>query len=165
MANVDIDFFKPAPPEKRASENIDNLLSQFNSQANNDWSIPEAVMCLLLSSAVADGVFSPEEQSELTALARRARTLKGLDNNKLAQVNALVRKRLEERPEGVKEACEALPGDMRLSIFAHCVDICLADGVLQQPESDFLNRIAGHMKLSREDATNVLGVMLTKNRY
>lgn len=165
MADVDIDFFKPAPPEKRASENIDNLLNQFNSQASNDWAIPEAVMCLLLSSAVADGTFSAEEQAELTALAKRARTLKGLDNNKLAQINSLVRQRLEQRPEGVREACEALPGDMRLSIFAHCVDICLADGVLQQPETDFLNKIAAHMKLSREDATNVLSVMLTKNRY
>ncbi len=165
MADVDIFFFKAAPPEQVAANSIDSLLDQFRNHRANDWSIQEAFMCLILSAAVCDGSFTPEEDAEVRALALRTRTLKSLDPAKLAAVNQTVKQRLGSRPEGVREACEALPADMRLAVFAHCVDVCLADGIMMKAETDFLNNISRHMQLTREDATNVLQVILTKNRF
>ena len=54
---------------------------------------------------------------------------------------------------------------MRLSVFAHCVDIVLADGELRQAEADFLNRITSMMHLDAERAKQVLTVVMLKNRY
>lgn len=164
-SDVDITIFQPGPPAQRSELDINNLLDQFKNNRVSDWTLQQAFMCLLLSAAAADGSVAPEEQYEIFALARRARTLKALDATKLAQVNSEVKQRLRDRPDGLKEACEALPSDMRPSVFAHCVDMVLADGVLMQLESDYLNKIAGYMKLDGELAKRIAEVILLKNRF
>ena len=54
---------------------------------------------------------------------------------------------------------------MRLSVFAHCVDIVLADGELRQSEADFLNKITSLLRLDADKAKQVLTVVMLKNRY
>jgi uncharacterized tellurite resistance protein B-like protein len=114
---------------------------------------------------VADGNFSPEEKNEIQALCLRSRALKSLGAATLAQANVEVAKRLKERPKGLQEACETLPGDMRMPVFAHCVDIILSDGELLQPEAEFLSKITEYMGIGKTDAQRIMEVMLIKNRY
>jgi uncharacterized tellurite resistance protein B-like protein len=54
---------------------------------------------------------------------------------------------------------------MRLPIFAHCVDIILADGALLPVEADFLNKIMAYLKLEPADGKRVMEVLLVKNRF
>jgi uncharacterized tellurite resistance protein B-like protein len=110
-------------------------------------------------------VFAREEQEEVKALLMRSRALKSLNQSQLAQANAVIQKRLAERKNGLEEACSALPSDMRLSVFAHCVDIILSDGNLVAVEADFLNRITTMLELQAEDAKRVMEVLLIKNRF
>lgn len=167
MAEVLNIFQAPPEPERAATSTFDlgKLTEQFKQQRNTDWSVPEAFLCLLLSAAISDGNVSLEEQSEIYALARRSRALKTVNANQLAAANASVNKRLKERPEGLKEACESLPLDMRLPVFAHCVDIILADGALLAVEADFLNKIMGYLGLNPDEGKRVMEVMLIKNRF
>ena len=103
--------------------------------------------------------------STTIALTRRSRVLKSVDARQLAQANAVATERTRNRPDGLREACEALPEDMRLSVFAHCVDIVLADGALLPAEADFLNRITAYFDLAELDARRVMEAILIKNRY
>jgi uncharacterized tellurite resistance protein B-like protein len=73
--------------------------------------------------------------------------------------------RLKDRANGLQEACESLPMDMRLPVFAHCVDIVLADGALLAIEAEFLNKITSFMALEAGDAKRILEVLLVKNRF
>ena len=57
----------------------------------------------------------------------------------MAAVNTTVNERLRERKDGLREACLALPRDMRPSVYAHCVDIVLADRQLR--ESDLFGSV------------------------
>ncbi len=162
---VDINIFNPTPKEERSEFDLNALTEKFRSQIVTDWTIPQAFLCLLLSAAVADGNFSQEEKNEIQALCLRSRALKSLGANALAQANAEVAKRLKERPKGLQEACETLPADMRMPVFAHCVDIILSDGELLQPEAEFLTKVSEYMSIAKADAQRIMEVMLIKNRY
>jgi uncharacterized tellurite resistance protein B-like protein len=155
-----------APAERPSSSlNLEKLAAEFGQNRNTDWTVGEAYLCLLLTAVSVDGVFVREEQEEVKALLLRSRTLKALGQNQLAQANAVIQKRLEERKNGLEEACKALPSDMRLCVFAHCVDIILSDGNLATVEADYLNRITTMMDLPPEDAKRVMEILLIKNRF
>tara|TARA_R110001599_G_scaffold39343_10_gene120231 strand:- start:1742 stop:2263 length:522 start_codon:yes stop_codon:yes gene_type:complete len=162
MSDVQI-IFSPTTTDKETPLDLDELARDF--QTSTDWNIPEAYMALILSAAFSDGELAPEERQEIAALVMRSRTMKRLDQSELAKVNATVNERLQSRPDGLKEACNSLPSDMRLSVFAHCVDIVLADGELRQSEADFLNKITSLLRLDADKAKQVLTVVMLKNRY
>lgn len=165
MAEV-LKIFEAAPaPATSSTFDLEKLTEQFKQQRNTDWTVPEAFICLLLAAAAADGNVGLEEQAEIHALARRSRALKTINAAQLAAANTTVTKRLQSRPNGLKEACESLPMDMRLPVFAHCVDIILADGALLPVEADFLNRIMAYMGIEAADGQRVMEVMLVKNRF
>ncbi len=165
MSDV-LNIFQATPePAKSSSFDLDKLTEQFKQQRNTDWSVPEAFLCLLLSAAAADGNVALEEQAEIYALARRSRALKTVNANQLAGANAAVNQRLKARPNGLQEACESLPVDMRLPVFAHCVDIILADGALLPIEAEFLNKIMAFLGIEAADGKRVMEVLLVKNRF
>jgi uncharacterized tellurite resistance protein B-like protein len=165
MAEV-LNIFQAAPEPAQSSQfDLDKLTQQYREQRTTDWTVPEAFLCLLLSAAASDGNVALEEQAEIYALARRSRALKTVNASQLAQANNVVNQRLKERPNGLQEACQSLPADMRLPVFAHCVDIILADGALLPIEADFLNKITAFLGLEAADCKRVMEVMLVKNRF
>jgi uncharacterized tellurite resistance protein B-like protein len=157
-------LFGPITAEKKPGFSMQELVTEFPDHPN-DWSIPEAFLCLILSAAFADGRIAEQEQEEIRALSRRSRTLKNLDQNELAQVNRIVLKRRADRPDWLAEACEALPKDMHLAVFAHCLDIALADGVLVPAEAEFLEKLIGLLTITEEEAKLITKVISLKNRF
>ncbi len=158
-------LFEVAGSTPDTSLDLDQLIEQFRKHRNIDWSIPEAFLCVLLSAAIADGHLSIEEQAEIEALSRRSRALKSISPSQLAAANATINLRLKSRPNGLREACESLPTDMRLPLFAHCVDIVLADGLLLPLEVEFLNRIIMFLGIDPSEGKRVMEVLLIKNRF
>lgn len=157
-------LFGPITAEKKTGFSMQELVTEFPDHPN-DWSIPEAFLCLILSAAFADGRIAEQEQEEIRALSRRSRTLKNLDQNELAQVNRVVLKRRSDRPDWLAEACEALPKDMHLAVFAHCLDIALADGVLVPAEAEFLEKLIGLLSITEDEAKLITKVISLKNRF
>lgn len=159
-----VNIFQAAPAPSSTFD-LEKLKQNFSTQRATDWTIGEAFMCLLLSAATADGRLTQEEHTEITALAGRSRTLKQMSPQQMADANAVVGQRLATRPNGLEEACQSLPSDMRLSIFAHCVDVILSDGELHQAEADFLNKITAFMGIEQKEAERVMETLLIKNRF
>jgi uncharacterized tellurite resistance protein B-like protein len=160
-----INIFQAPPERKPVNFDLEKLAADFGKTRNTDWTPAEAFLCLILSAVSVDGVFAREEQEEVKALLLRSRALRAMDQNQLARANAVIQKRLAERKNGLDEACAALPVDMRLPVFAHCVDIILSDGNLAQVEADFLNHITGQLELEEDEAKLMMEVLLIKNRY
>lgn len=158
-------FAASSQPKASTTFDTEALKRSFSEQRATDWTIGEAFMALHLSAVSADGRLSEEEHAELFALARRSRVLKTYTQDQLAQVNTTVSQRLSQRSEGLVEACESLPHDMRLTVFAHCVDLILADGELHENEADFLNKITAYLGIDRSDAERIQQVLLIKNRF
>lgn len=155
-------IFSPTDPVSNPLPDIGQLAQEFQA---SDWSISEAFMCLIVSAAYADHELAEEEKQEIAALVRRSRTMKRHTQAELAVINQTVNKRMRERDNALQEACQALPHDMRISLFAHCVDIVLADGKLLPQEATFLNTITELMGLDAARAKEVMTVIMHKNRY
>ena len=157
-------LFTPLTVESRPAFSLQDLVSEF-PEHHSDWSIPEAFLCLVLSAAFADGRLADQEAEELRALAHRSRILKNLTENELAALNAVVVKRRTDRPDYIQEACQTLPRDMHLSVFAHCLDLCLADGTLVASEAAYLEKLLGYLVVTAEEAEGTTRVLSIKNRY
>ena len=160
-----INIFQAPPERPPGNFDLAKLAADFGKNRNSDWTVAEAFLCLLLCAVSVDGVFAREEQEEVKALLMRSRALKSLNQSQLAQANAIIQKRLAERKNGLEEACAALPSDMRLPVFAHCVDIILSDGNLVPLEAEYLNRITSMLELQADEAKRVMEVLLIKNRF
>ena len=129
------------------------------------WTVPEAFITVLLAAVTCDGELATTEHEELLALVHRSRALKSLSTDQLSALNVKAMSRLRDQSGALAEACAALPEDMRLSIFAHALDLVLADGELTIDEADFLNTLILNLKLSREDVAKVSDVIVLKNQF
>lgn len=159
-----IQLFQSVTATEKSPFDVNKLADRFRYRAT-DWSIPEAYLALLLSAAVADGGFDAVERDTVMMLARRARALSGMSSADLASANNTVAERLNSRPEALREACETLPRDMVLSVFAHCVDIVLADGDLVRAEAEFLQQLATLLEIESDQANKIVEVLLIKAKY
>ena len=158
-------IFGEVAATKPAADGKIDPFKDVQAPESNDWSIPEAYMCILIAAVRADNRVEPEEVEYVKALVKRCKTLRGHSANALAQINLNVSERMRTRPDFIGEACRAMPRDMHMAVFAHCVDISLADGELDEKEKLFLDGLIDEMSISREDAKHVVEVIFEKNRY
>ncbi len=104
------------------------------------------------------------EHEELLALVHRSRALKSLSAKDLSALNTTAARRLREEPDALRGACRTVPEDLRLAVFAHALDLVLADGELTEDEADFLNTLILHLGLNRDGVERVSDVIVLKNR-
>lgn len=149
---------------KRRGFSMQDLVGDFPA-GQTDWSLPEAYFCLILSAALADGRVAEQEAEEIRSLSHRSRILRSLDANELAALNRTVVQRRSERTGWLAEACNALPQDMHLSVFIHCLDICLADGSMVPAEADYLEAMLQHLSIPEEDVRLATRILSARNRY
>jgi uncharacterized tellurite resistance protein B-like protein len=152
-------IFKP-----ESSFDLEKLTASFAARGSR-WSFVEAILALLLSAASAKGTTTPESEIEVHALARTSRVLKSLTPEQLGAINTRISRELKGTDAEIKELCETVPPDMRLTVLAQCAGIILADGDLMKLEADFLNRITAYFGINTEDAKRVMEVMLVKHKY
>ncbi|MGE0044853.1 MAG: tellurite resistance TerB family protein [Hyphomonadaceae bacterium] len=142
-----------------------SLLEAAAEQPRDSWSVPEAFLTILFAAVTADGELAPIEHEELLALTHRSRALKTLKSHQLADLNVRIIERMRGSESVLRDACAALPTDMRLSVFAHALDLILADGELNEDEADFLNALILGLGLGREDVERIATVIEQKNRF
>jgi uncharacterized tellurite resistance protein B-like protein len=160
-----VNVFQQFTVAEKSPFDVNKLADKFRHR-NTDWSIPEAFLGIMFRAAMADGTFEEAEIAAIQQVAARSRALKALSPQDLAATNNSVNEKLRTRGEGaLKEACETLPADMCLPVFAHCVDIILADGQLQKSEAEFLQELAGMLDVTPENARRVMEVLLLKAQY
>lgn len=129
------------------------------------WSIPEAFLAILFGAVTCDGELAPVEHEELLALAHRSRALKTLTQKQLANLNVRILERMRKADTVLQQACAALPEDIHAPVFAHALDLILADGELNEDEADFLNTLMLNLKLDRTDVERIAAVISLKNSY
>jgi tellurite resistance protein len=159
-----MNVFQSVAVEKKSPFDVNKLADKFRYR-NTGWTIPEAYLGVLVSAAMADGSFNVEEQQTIMTLARRSRSLAALSPADLSAANDVVNERLHNRPNALKEACETLPADMCLPVFAHCVDIILSDGELMTQEAKFLDDLMPLLSIDADSGRRVMEVLLLKAQY
>ncbi|MEL6474637.1 MAG: TIR domain-containing protein [Pseudomonadota bacterium] len=145
-----------------SESDFDRIELAANSQ---DWSVSEAYLAILLSAVFSDGELAPEESDEIKTLVSRSRIFKCYNDQELAELNEVINRKLAKDEESLEKACNTIPRDMRLSIFARSVDISLADGDLNEAERSFLDELSIHLELDQSEVRKVIEVFYLKNRY
>ncbi len=135
------------------------------SRAPNHWSVPEAFIAVLFAAISCDGEIAAVEQEEVLALVHRSRALKSLSPAQLAEVNTRIIERLRDSDSALREACAALPEEMHLPLFAHALDLVLADGELTEDEAAFLNALVSYWDIEPRSVERVSEVIVLKNRF
>lgn len=159
-----VNVFQNFAVEKPSQFDVDKLANKFRYK-NTGWSIPEAYLCLLFSAAMADGSFSGPEGEEIKQAVSRSRAMTSLSPPDLANANNSVNQRLQQNPNALDEACQTLPAEMCLPVFAHCVEIILSDGQLLKSEADFLQSLTTKLDIEPDNARRVMEVLLMKAQY
>ena len=143
-------------------------VSAFFDEISGGMSREEAFMALLLAAVWSDLKEDLREVEEKRALERRTRTLSTLTPEQLVAMKDRLRPRLvaDRFNHLVEDACSSLANekpDVRLSIFAHCVDIVFCDRRLDKMEKSFLTDLTARLKIDDQDATNILKALKEKN--
>lgn len=157
-------LFESLVVQEKSPFDVDRLADSFR-RSQTDWSIPEAFLGILVSAALADGQMQVEEQQAILHLASRSRALKALSAEELSRINDTVNQRLVNRPQALQEACDTLPLDMGPCVFAHCVDILLADGQLLPVEAAFLEDVATRLRVDPDKARLISEALFIKAQY
>jgi len=144
---------------------FESIMETANVPGNHGWSIEEAYMCILLDAVWADDDAAPEEKAYLAALVKRCQTLRGKGDNELARLNMTVMEKRQNQPNYLANACEALPSDIHKTLFAHAIDIVMADGKLHPAEEAFLENLMDRMRIDPDQVKKIMDVMLDKNRF
>lgn len=166
------DFFAASLGPRQSAQSSEGAMLDWSSllapeapRTAEGWTIPEAFVAVLFAAVTCDGELAAVEHEELMALVHRSRALKSLTSQQLVDINVKVAARLRDSDTALREACEALPEDMRLPLFAHALDLILADGELMVDEADFLNSLIQYLELGRDGVARVANVISLKNRF
>ncbi len=163
MADFFVSTLGKAPQEKALDWS--QLVGASALGAPGHWSVPEAFLAVLFAAVGCDGEIAAVEQEELIALVHRSRALKSLSPAQLTEINLRTGERLRDSEGALREACAVLPEEMRLPLFAHALDLVLADGELTEDEADFLNALILYLDLDGKSVEQVADVMVLKNRF
>ena len=150
---------------ERSPFNLEKLSDKFRHRPS-DWTIPEAYIGIVMAAAMADGQYSAIEHATIINQVSRSRALNSLPPEVLSHAEASVKKRAAERRDTwLREACETLPAEMCLPVFAHCVDIILSDGELLAAEAKFLDDLRPLLDIPEDHAKRIMEVLLLKAQY
>lgn len=156
--------FESLVVQAKSPFDLEQLADQFR-RSQTDWSIPEAFFGILVCAAMADGQMQGAEQEAILHLASRSPALKALSLAELSQMNEVVNQRIVNRPQALQEACDTLPLEMGPCVYAHCVDILLADGQLLPMEATFLEELVPRLRVQPDVAQKIAEVMVMKAKY
>lgn len=134
--------------------------------ARAHWSAEEAFLGILTLAAVCDGQKASRRLCAVHDFAERSPFLAALGERALIQLQGDVVKRIgEAKSDPLEQACGVLPAEMRPSIYAACVDILCADGLVADRERELLDRLQKLLVIDSVSASQIEAVILLKNRF
>jgi tellurite resistance protein len=136
------------------------------SQVQEQFTPAEAFAAITLAATASDGYLSDEEARGISSTLSRMKLFRSYSNDVIYRMFDKLLSIL--RREGIDTlfnlAKESLPYDMREAAFAVAADLVLADGIVTREEQGFLNDLYQALGISGDTATQIVEVMLIKNR-
>jgi tellurite resistance protein len=126
----------------------------------------EAFAAIALAAIASDGYLSDDEARGISSSLSRMKLFRSYPyevmNRMFDKLLGMIRR------EGVGALVDAakqeLPYELQETAFAVATDLVLIDGVLTEEEKNFLNDLYQALGVSSEVATQIVEVMLIKNR-
>lgn len=126
----------------------------------------EAFAGVLLAASACDGHISDEEASNLTTAVGRMKLFQHVNEKQFGQVIDKLLGILKKKGHDtlMESCCEALPKDLSNAAFANACNIVLADGVVDQDEKEFIEKLRSKLSVDGSTAKMIAQVMVIKNK-
>ncbi len=134
--------------------------------ASQPFGPQEGFAGILLGASACDGHIADEEvQSLFTMLARMKMFQRFNDKQWSTLMNRIMgvlkRKGVDELLE---QAVSALPTELGETAFANACDIVLADGIVEDDEKEFIDKLQARLNIAGDHALTIVQVMVIKNK-
>lgn len=142
---------------------FDNL---FGSQKSKELSRAEAFAGIQLGAVASDGHISSEEARGLWTMLSRMRLYENWTDEKYeSMIHRLLGVLKRGGLDALLDSCaEILPEELRETAFACACDLVLADGVVEEEEKEFLDKLQKVLDITGDSALTIVEVMIIKNR-
>jgi hypothetical protein len=134
--------------------------------SNQPFGPQEAFAGILLSASACDGHIAEEEVQSLFTMLARMKMYKRYSGDQMGQLlNRLVGILKRRDPDHLlEESIPALPPELKETVFANACDIVLADGVVEDEERAFIEKLQLKLGLPNDHALTIVQVMVLKNK-
>ncbi|VTR97545.1 tellurite resistance TerB family protein [Tuwongella immobilis] len=143
---------------------FDNIFG--GHSANKSLTKAESFAGILLCAVASDGHISDEEASGLVTIIARMKLFENWSgdkfNNMMNRLIGMLKR--EGLDKFLAKATETLPDELRDTAFANACDLVLADGVVEDEEKDFLDKLQKSLDINGDTALDIVQVMIIKNR-
>lgn len=127
--------------------------------------VDEAIIALVVAAMDASGHVSPEEGARAHHLVWSMRRFRSKAPDAVGRRIERVKSLIEDHGAQavIERAARAIPPRLRAATFAVAADLVLADARMERLERRFLDRLASDLRLDRDEAGDIVDVMLVKN--
>lgn len=134
--------------------------------STKDYTAAEAFAGILLAANASDGHVSDEEVQGFVTVICRMKLYENMTANKINGLIDKMHKGMKKLGlQGFIEACsDALPEKLHKTAFANACDMVFADGVVEDEEREFINKLWKALGISGDDAKTIAQVMAIKNQ-
>jgi tellurite resistance protein len=128
--------------------------------------LDEALIALFMGAMDANGHVAREELARAHHLIWSTKQFRRRSGESVGRLIDRMKRLLEEQDASavMDAAARAIPAKLRPSAFAVVADLLLADGKIDARERRFLHRVAVNFNIRARVASQVIEVMLVKNR-
>jgi hypothetical protein len=135
-------------------------------ERNSKLSSQEAFAGILMGASACDGHIAEDEVSGLiTTLVRMKLYQRFTDKQYNDMLNRLFGIIKKKGVDFLMDGCaEGLPAELRETAFANACDLILADGVVEDDEKEFIEKLGKRLEIDRAIAKEIAQVMVIKNK-
>ena len=137
-----------------------------HAQESSPLTASEAFAAVLYGAVAADGVVSQAEAIALTHALFETSMFEGLHEAQMRAI--LTRVRALHKARGadglLAEAAPRVPADLRDTAYAQCVDLVMADDVVDDEELEYLRKAQKALRVPDDVALKVVEVMRILNK-
>ena len=145
---------------------FDDVLGDSNSFSEKAFGPQEGVAGVLLGASACDGHIADEEVQSLMTILGRMNLYSRLSGqnfgNMMDRLMGTLKKGGPERL--LEKALPAVPPELRETVFVNACDIVLADGVVDDDEKEFIDKLMSQLEIDDDRAKTIVKVMVYKNK-
>ncbi|MGB3512036.1 MAG: tellurite resistance TerB family protein [Microcoleaceae cyanobacterium] len=126
----------------------------------------EAFAALALIAVAADGVITESEKQGINSILARMELFSNYsEDRKKEMIDRLLGMIKNKEMKPLFDAAVAtVPKNLKETVFAVSTDLVLADSDIAEEEEQLLDELCNALEISEEIATNIIDVMLIKNK-
>jgi len=121
---------------------------------------------VLLCASACDGHISDDEVGALMTALMRMKMYQNVPPNQFSKMmDKLLGILKRGGPEKLLDTVgNAVPPELRETVFTNACNIVLADGVVEDDEKEFMNNLVTRLEIGKDRAKQIIKVMVIKNK-